>query len=86
MPAVPRAEDSSRRSLEQQNPHTTATPPITPAPLAVSVNELCGMIGVSRSVAYQLCRDGRIKTVRIGRRYCVPISSINTFLTSDATH
>jgi len=40
--------------------------------LVVTVGEAAVMLGVSRSFAYQLVRQGRLRVIHLGRRKVVP--------------
>lgn len=41
-------------------------------PLALSIPEAAKMLGISRSLAYELAARGELHTVRLGRRIVVP--------------
>lgn len=42
------------------------------SPLTVTVSEAATILGVSRSHAYALVRDGHLPALRLGRRVLVP--------------
>ena len=46
----------------------------------VSVTELAHVLGVSRSLAYELVTQKRIRSVRINRRIVITRSAIDEFL------
>lgn len=46
-------------------------------PITCSVNEAAKAIGVSRATLYNYINDGKIDSVRIGRRRLVKVSSIH---------
>lgn len=48
--------------------------------LAVSVNEAARIIGVGRTSIYSMIRDGRIETLKIGRRTVVKTSSLRRII------
>lgn len=49
--------------------------------MTVSVEEMATMIGVSRSVAYQLVKERGFPAIRIGeRRLIIPIKSLERWL------
>ena len=52
--------------------------------LAVSVEEAADMLGVGRSIAYQLSRSDGFPTVRIGRRVLVPLAELRAWLAERA--
>ena len=45
-----------------------------PGPTAETMNEFCEALGISRSFAYRLIRDGKLRTVKLGARTLVPLS------------
>jgi excisionase family DNA binding protein len=48
----------------------------------MSVEEAGQRLGISRCLAYELARSGGIPTLRLGRRYVVPISAFDAWLAS----
>jgi excisionase family DNA binding protein len=54
------------------------TPPIER--LAYSPGELAKAIGISKTYAYTLVRNGRIKSIRVGSRWLVPVREVEAFL------
>lgn len=48
--------------------------------LAVSVTEACEMIGIGRTKIYELIRDGRLKSVKVGRRTLLSVASIEALI------
>lgn len=51
-----------------------------PQRLAFSVDEAAGMLGISRDLAYDLARQGQLRTVRLGRRRVVPRVALEEIL------
>jgi excisionase family DNA binding protein len=49
-------------------------------PLLVSVREAGELLGIGRSLAYELVAVGRLETVHIGRRVLVPRSAVERFI------
>ena len=49
-------------------------------PLAVSMADAANMIGVSRSRMYELDGEGRVRTVHVGKRRLVLVSSLRELL------
>ena len=47
---------------------------------ALSVEEAGRVIGIGRSLAWGLVRDGKLRTVRAGQRVLVPVAAIDEFL------
>jgi excisionase family DNA binding protein len=52
------------------------------APLCVSITEAARLVGCGRSKFYSLVKEGRIKTLKIGRRTLVPVTALQLFVTS----
>lgn len=48
--------------------------------LAFSIEEAAVLVGLGRNTTYELCRAGRIQTIRVGRRWIVPRASLENFL------
>lgn len=49
-------------------------------PLAVSIPEAAKLLGISKSLAYELAARGELDTIRLGRRIVVPRIVINQML------
>ena len=49
-------------------------------PDVVDINELQTMLRVGRSTAYEMLKNGTIKTIKIGKRYIIPKRSVIEFL------
>ncbi len=45
-------------------------------PMAMSPQDAARAIGISRSSLYRLMKQGRIRTVKLGRRTLVPTSAL----------
>jgi excisionase family DNA binding protein len=50
--------------------------------LTVGVPEAGRMLGISRSLAYELVARGELPSVRLGRRIVIPIRAIEELLAS----
>jgi len=50
------------------------------SPIAVSIPEAATMLGVSKKTFYPLIKDGKVRTVNIGRRILVSIQSLHEFV------
>ena len=46
----------------------------------VDIDDLQKMLKIGRSSAYEIVKTGRIKTVKIGKRYIIPKQSVIEFL------
>lgn len=52
--------------------------------LTVTVEEMAGIIGVSKPKAYELAHSENFPAVRIGRRIVVPVDELKRWLASQA--
>ena len=48
--------------------------------LAVSVEEAADALGVGRSTLFELIRDGRLGSIKVGKRRLVPTDELKAFL------
>jgi excisionase family DNA binding protein len=48
--------------------------------LTLTVNEAANMLGISRGLAYQMVKMGKIPSVRFGKRVLVPRSALEKLL------
>ena len=46
----------------------------------LTVSEAAKLMGVGLTMAYQYAREGRIPSVRFGRKYLIPIGALNAML------
>ena len=53
-------------------------------PLAVSVKEMCRLLGIGNTKAWEMIGSGRVKTFTIGRKRLVIFSSIEQIIFSEA--
>jgi excisionase family DNA binding protein len=53
-------------------------------PLTVSVKTACKLVGVGNTTMWELIKEGRVKTVRIGRRRLIIYASLEMLLVSEA--
>lgn len=49
-------------------------------PMAMSPQDAARAIGISRSSLYRLMKQGRIRTVKLGRRTLVPTSELSALI------
>ena len=54
------------------------------APLCYRVEDLCGLLGVSRPVAYSLANRADFPAIRLGRRPLIPKAGLEAWLTQQA--
>ena len=52
--------------------------------LAYSPGELAKALGISKTYAYSLVREGRIGSIRVGSRWLVPVREVEAFLAAKA--
>jgi excisionase family DNA binding protein len=52
--------------------------------LTLTVEEAGELLGISRALAYEMARTGRLPTLRFGKRIVVPKKAIETMLESSA--
>ena len=52
--------------------------------LTCSVDEAARLLGISRNLAYDLVREGRLPHVRLGRRILVPRFGLEQWLAKEA--
>ena len=48
--------------------------------LCVTVPEAAGMLGISRNFAYQLVREGKLPSIRFGKRILIPRVALEKML------
>jgi len=46
----------------------------------LSVEDLCEILSIGKNTAYRLLKSGEIKSVRIGKVYKIPKSSVRKYL------
>jgi len=49
-------------------------------PLTLSVKELMPILSIGRNTAYELIHSGQIRSVRIGKKICIPKAEVLRFL------
>lgn len=50
-----------------------------------SVPEAAKILGIGRSLAYEIAAAGQIPTIRIGKRILIPIAGLEKFLSGEWT-
>jgi excisionase family DNA binding protein len=53
---------------------------IRPQRLTMTVEEASEALGISRSLAYELVRQGEIPSLRLGRRIVVPVRALENLV------
>jgi excisionase family DNA binding protein len=51
--------------------------------LAFSITEAAALLGVGRTLAYQMAKSGELPTVRLGRRVVVPRAQLEQLLAGE---
>jgi excisionase family DNA binding protein len=59
-------------------PHEVSMIPASP--ISVSLKEGAAMLGVSASTVRRFARDGRLRTVQLGRRRVVPVQALEELI------
>ena len=77
-PPIPGQPDPS-----QGQAHSTPIQ-VTPAPLAVGVDQASKIIGIGTTLTWRLIRDKKLKAVKIYGRTVVPVAEIEAFLNQNA--
>jgi excisionase family DNA binding protein len=49
-------------------------------PIGVSIPQAAKMLGVSKKTFYPLIREGKVRTIKIGRRVLVSVQSLHEFV------
>ena len=44
------------------------------------VEDIAKMLSISRNTAYELVRSGKIRSVKIGRTYRIPLTAVEDYL------
>lgn len=53
--------------------------------LTLTVDQAASVLGISRGLAYEMIRQDRLPSVRLGRRILVPRSALTRFLNEQST-
>jgi excisionase family DNA binding protein len=80
-PAV--RQDTREEIPEEEVSTVTGNSRSEPDRLALSIEEASNLLGISRSLGYELAAQGRIPTVRLGRRIVVARAALERLLAGD---
>lgn len=58
----------------------------TSAPLCYKVDDLCGLLGISRPTAYELVHRSDFPSLRVGRRLLIPRDALEKWLAAQSSH
>ncbi|MBX7492651.1 helix-turn-helix domain-containing protein [Qipengyuania sp. 1NDW9] len=56
----------------------------TDQPLLVEFADACALLNISRPTLQKMTEDGRIRSVKIGRKHMVPRAEIHRFVNGEA--
>lgn len=51
-------------------------------PDVITVEDLMEMLKIGRNTAYTLLKSGTIKTIRVGKRYIIPKTSVISYISA----
>ena len=49
----------------------------------LTVAEAIAVLGISRTLAYRLIKDGKLPVIRLGKRVLIPVSALEKILTAE---
>ncbi len=52
------------------------------APRVLRVEEAAQLLGIGRSLVYDLIREGRLRSFKVGSRRLIPVTAVNDFIDS----
>jgi excisionase family DNA binding protein len=81
-PAV--RQHSNEEASEDEGTVVAGSNRFEPARLALSIEEASNLLGISRSLGYELAAQGRIPTIRLGRRIVVARAALERLLDGDS--
>ena len=55
-------------------------------PLLIAVRDAARALGIGRDAAYALIRQGRLRSVSVGRRVLVPRAELEAFVAREASN
>ena len=61
---------------------TVSPEPVEPDPYLVSLDETARRLGLGKTSVYELIRDGRLKSVKVGKRHLVPVAALDAYVAS----
>jgi excisionase family DNA binding protein len=76
-------QDTGEEVPENQGSAVTGSRGAEVDRLALSIEEVSNLLGISRSLGYELAAQGRIPTVRLGRRIVVARAALERLLAGD---
>ena len=54
------------------------------APLLLSVRDVASRLGIGINTTYKFVREGRIRSISVGRRRLIPLSELQDFIEREA--
>lgn len=70
---IDREHDVENVNLDMQNESNTVT-------LVVTVEDLARLLAIGRNTAYTLVRSGKIRSIKVGRKYLIPKTAVEEYL------
>ena len=49
-------------------------------PVVLRVEDLAALLSIGRNTAYELVRSGRIRSIKVGRRYRISMEAVEEYL------
>ena len=71
------------RSLAGALPSTNEE--TTMKPLSISIDACCSVVGVRRTTIYKLIKEGKLVTIKIGRRTLITMQSVDALVAPAAS-
>ena len=60
-----------------------SSPIILNQPAALTLQEFCKHVRISTSMGYKLMRDGKLRSVKVGRRTVIPFKEVQRLLSGE---
>lgn len=76
---LPPTVDPPPNRRQRRHPGNPAVPK-----LALTIEEACESLTISRPTLYELIGSGRIRTVMVGRRRLIPVTELERLLAEDS--
>jgi excisionase family DNA binding protein len=65
--------------------HLVTPPSQSVEPLLIGVREAARLLNIGRDAAYALVREGRLRSVSVGRRVLIPRNELEAFVEREAS-
>ena len=57
----------------------------TVEPLVLRVRQVAALLQVSRPIVYEMCKDGRLQSISVGRSIRIPRSAVEAFIADQSS-